>query len=272
MKKFDGILMCTDLDGTLLNRSGAISEENKAAIEYFKSEGGRFTFITGRMPAFSGEFCELVNPNAPYGCINGGGLYDHKAQEYLWTQELSRRALTLMEYVDKQLPSIGFQLNTKENIYFCKDTEAMVWFREVTGLPLVSCHYNDVKEPILKVVFADLDENKIEALIKLLDSHPMAEEFDFVRSEKNLYEILPKGIGKAVALKKLCELLSLDIKRTIAVGDYNNDISMLRAAGVGFAVSNACPDALAAADRITVSNDEHAIAKIIDDLDRGAIF
>ena len=52
MKKFDGILICTDLDGTLLNGDSAVSKENLDAIEYFKAEGGIFTFITGRMPFF----------------------------------------------------------------------------------------------------------------------------------------------------------------------------------------------------------------------------
>ena len=50
MKKFDGILFCTDLDGTLLESDHKISKENIEAIRYFQSEGGLFTFLTGRMP------------------------------------------------------------------------------------------------------------------------------------------------------------------------------------------------------------------------------
>ena len=45
MGKFDGMLICTDLDGTLLEKNKSISEENHNAIEYFKSEGGIFTFL-----------------------------------------------------------------------------------------------------------------------------------------------------------------------------------------------------------------------------------
>lgn len=76
MGKFDGTLFCTDLDGTLLNSKKDISRENREAIEYFKSEGGLFTFVTGRMPYTSMEMYEMVRPNAPFGCINGGGIYD----------------------------------------------------------------------------------------------------------------------------------------------------------------------------------------------------
>ena len=56
------------------------------------------------------------------------------------------------------------------------------------------------------------------------------------------------------------------MKNTIAVGDYDNDITMLKAAGVGYAVANATAAAKAAADKITVSNEDHAIAKIISEL------
>ena len=78
MKKFEGILICTDLDGTLLRDDKSISAKTLEKIEYFKSEGGYFTFITGRMPFFVKNIYDLINPNAPFGCINGGGIYDHR--------------------------------------------------------------------------------------------------------------------------------------------------------------------------------------------------
>ena len=84
-----------------------------------------------------------------------------------------------------------------------------------------------------------------------------------------MYEILPKGASKGNALCRMAELLGIDVNKTIAVGDYNNDISMLKTAKLGFAVANAVDEAKAAADHITVSNDESAIAVIIDQLDRG---
>ena len=84
-----------------------------------------------------------------------------------------------------------------------------------------------------------------------------------------LYEILPKGASKGNALYKMSELLGIDIKKTIAVGDYNNDVSMIKAAGVGFAVANAIPEAKAVADFVTVSNNDHSIAAIVDGLDKG---
>ena len=71
MGKFDGILICTDLDGTVLKNDKSISKETLDAIEYFKSEGGRFTVVTGRMPYTSNKICEILKPNAPIGCVKG---------------------------------------------------------------------------------------------------------------------------------------------------------------------------------------------------------
>ena len=73
MGKFDGVLLCTDIDGTLLNTNRKVSQENKKALEFFKKEGGLCTFVTGRMPFFVSDIYDAMKPNAPFGCINGGG-------------------------------------------------------------------------------------------------------------------------------------------------------------------------------------------------------
>ena len=104
---------------------------------------------------------------------------------------------------------------------------------------------------------------------ELLRTHPLAEHFNSVRSERTFFEVLPCGIDKGVALEKLTEYLGIDPKRTVALGDYDNDIPMFRPAGLAIAVANACRAALDAADAVTVSNEEHAIARVICDLAEG---
>lgn len=269
LKKFEGILFCTDLDGTLYNDDKSVSKENLDAIEYFKSEGGLFTFITGRAFITSKEIYEKIKPNAPFGCFNGAGIYDGKRDALIWNLFLDSNANELVREVDRKIPEIGFQYNTDKAVYFCKDNSAMEYFRSVTGLANNYCHFEDIKNGIIKIVFADKSEEKLEELIKLLNSHKKADRFQFIRSEKYLYEILPKGVSKGAALIKMAELLGIDIKNTIAVGDYNNDVSMIKAAGVGFAVENAVDEAKEAADYITVSNNSHAIHAIIEGLDKG---
>ena len=271
MKKFEGMLFCTDLDGTLLKRDKTISKENISAIEYFKEEGGFFTFVTGRMPFFVSDIYEAINPNVPFGCIDGGGLYDHRKMQYVWTQELAAKALELLAYADQSFPTLGIQINTFDRTYFCKENKTMERFRRATKVPNLVCDYHNFHEPIAKILFGDERPDTIRLLQEKLNAHPMASAFDFIRPEENLYEILPKGVSKGGVLLKLIEILGVDPNKTIAIGDYNNDISMIRAAKLGVAVSNACSDAKAAADYVTVSNEEHAIAKIIEELDHGAI-
>jgi Cof subfamily protein (haloacid dehalogenase superfamily) len=271
MGKFDGILICTDLDGTLYKNDKTISPENKKAIKYFESEGGYFTFITGRMPYYSMDAYEKAGPNVPFGCVNGGGLYDGKAQKYVWTTDMPSGFEDLIKCVDEGFENVGIQACCFDKTYFCKETDSTVTFRARTGLPKLLGDYRSIREPIGKIIFSTDNEQELLAVEQTLRSHPNADKYDFVRSEKMLFEILPKGVDKGLALGKLVEYLGIDNKKTIAVGDYNNDIGMFKAAKYGIAVSNACPDALNSADLVTVSNEESAIAKIISDIENGVI-
>lgn len=271
MNKFEGILIVTDLDGTLLRNDKSISEENLSAIEYFKANGGIFTFITGRPPMSSVEVYQTIKPNAPFGCMNGGGIYDHSEKEYLWIETLPRTVLELVKCVDEKFPHVGIQVCTPQKVYFCKDNPAMIRHRFATKLPNYTCHYTEVAESITKIVFTEDDENTLFELRDMLNAHELSRDFDFIRSDKDFYEILPRGINKGMAVNKLSQFLEIDVKRIIAVGDNDNDESMIRASGVGVAVSNASAAAKSAADYITVSNEQHAIAKIIDDIDKGIL-
>lgn len=97
MGKFDGVLLASDFDNTILNtelprRTGCpippISQRNVEALRYFMDNGGRFAVATGRaLPAFR-MFAEQVPMNAPAVVCNGGALYDFKTERYLETMEL----------------------------------------------------------------------------------------------------------------------------------------------------------------------------------------
>ncbi len=269
MGKFDGMLICTDLDGTLLRNDKTISSENTEAIEYFKQEGGIFTIVTGRMPHTAFDSCKNARINAPFGCINGGGIYDYHKGEYVWAVETPVDVIELIKVIDENFPDVGIQVNTFYKTYFSKENIVMEHFRRITKAPNLVMSYKDVKEPIAKILFGIKSEEEMQEVIKTLASHPLAENFNFIRSEKSLYEILPKGIGKGTSILKLCEYLGIDKNKTIAIGDYDNDVSMFNVAKIGIAVKNACKEALSAADYVTVSNEEHAIAKVIYDLEEG---
>ena len=66
MKKFEGMLFCTDLDGTLYSDDKTVSKENLDAIQSVKSAGGLFPFITASVPTTATESYHTIRPNAPY--------------------------------------------------------------------------------------------------------------------------------------------------------------------------------------------------------------
>lgn len=269
MGKFDGILICADLDGTLYKKDKTISDENRQAIEYFKSEGGYFTFITGRLPYYSMDAYNSVKPNVPFGCINGGGVYDGQKNEYIWACEIDKDVVELIACIDERFSDIGIQICCFDKTYFSEENELTNKFRERTGLPNLICNYRDVKEPIGKIIFSSEDADVLSAIANTLAAHPRAGKFDFVRSERTLFEILPKGVNKGLSLRKLTEYLGVDIGKTVAIGDFDNDVEMLKAAKLGVAVSNASKTLLDIADAVTVSNEEHAIREVIYGLERG---
>ena len=268
MGKFSGILFCTDLDGTILNSQSKVSEQNKKAIEYFQKEGGAFTFITGRMPYVSGNIYDMIRPNAPFGCINGAGIFDAQKNDYLWYYPLPQEVLDIVQYVYDNMPDIGIQINCAYRIYFLHDNESTQAFRSLTGSPFLTKDLGDIDEPICKIVFNTLDTERLTEVRKEVESLPHSKLFDFTMGASTFFEILPKGCNKGTLLKRMSELLGFDMAKTVAVGDYENDLVMIKMAGTGYAVANACPELKSVADRITVSNEEHAIAKIIDDLDK----
>jgi Cof subfamily protein (haloacid dehalogenase superfamily) len=269
MGKFDGILICTDLDGTLYKKDKTISKKNRDAIEYFKREGGSFTFITGRMPYYSRDAYDKVKPNVAFGCVNGGALYDGEAMRYTWAMELPLDALKLVGVIYEKFPGVGIQLCCPETTYFAKNNASTERFRRLTGLPNNVCDHRDFNKTMGKIIFSTDIEEELLGVAETLRSHELAEKFDFIRSERTLFEILPKGVNKGLALKKLADQLGIDIKRTVAIGDYDNDAAMLKAAGVGIAVANASKAAIDAADAVTVSNEDDAIAKVIYDIEDG---
>ncbi len=271
MGKFDGILICTDLDGTLLGGDKTVSKENFEAIEYFKANGGLFSFVTGRMPVTTKKIIDMIKPNCPFGCINGGGLYDYEREKYVWSTNLSPEFVHLVKCAEEHIENIGYQANTLDEVIFCRENSAMARFRLLTGAPDIRRSVDKIEGAVAKIVFGDENPENINLIEKLCTSHPLAHKFSFVRSERTLFEILPKGISKATSLEKLAEHMNISIERTVALGDYNNDVEMLKRAGVGIAVANACPEAKAAADYVTVSNEESAIAKVICDIESGKI-
>ena len=271
MGKFDGILLCSDLDDTLLTTEKTISEENKKAIAYFKEEGGLFTFATGRTVLGLGLPLAMVEPNAPVICFNGCGIYDLFDKKMLWERSLDKNAVRVIEFVEQNYPFSGIEVCTAEHVYFCRENELVAAHRRVERLPELVVDYHDIAEPWKKALFIQKPEELPLVKNGLLTS-AFTRSYDFVQSDPRYYELLPKGASKGAALLELARLLGIDAAFTIGIGDNENDLTMVQNAGVGVAVANAIPAVLDAADVISTDNNTNAIATVIYGIEQGLIF
>lgn len=270
MGKFDGMLLCTDLDDTLLTDNKQVSEKNRKAIDYFKSEGGLFTFSTGRVPMGARLILEYVVPNAPIVCFNGGGIYDFSENKMLWSRKLDSDAISAVEYVDRRLDFVGIEICTEEKIYFSKINAKVREHQILEKLPDNDLDYHDIPEVWQKVLFMT-EEHELNTVRRTISESPFADKYTFVQSSPWYYELLPKNSTKGDGLIQLGELCGIDRSRIIAVGDNENDLEMVKMAGVGIAVENAIPIVKSSADYITADNNSDAIAKVIYDLENGII-
>lgn len=269
MGKFDGVLLCTDMDGTLLNSNSAVSAENKKAIEYFMNEGGFFTFITGRAGSAVTDFYNELKPNLPAGILNGAAVMDLKEQKELWGMTLESDADKIIELVASNISEFNYAVYTLEQTSFGYENDWYKLYFDLTNNEKISVMpYGEVKGSWKKIIFV-CSESDILKIRDLLTKSEFADRYDFIQSGSNFYEAVPKGASKGSSMRKIIEISGHKFTKTIAVGDHKNDISSITAADIGIAVANADEEVKRAADYVTVSNNEHAIREIINCLEKG---
>lgn len=271
MGKFDGILLATDLDGTLLRTDKTISQRNLDAIARFEDAGGLFTYVTGRPPLAMSPVLDQLRPKLPIGCLNGGGVCDMETGEFIDSTPLSRDAFVLVDYISKELPNVGFEFVTFQTCYLYHSNAVTEELKRFERLPGNYVDSFDIPGDLCKILFA-VEVETMPALMQALAQHPESQKYALMRTAAEYYELLPKGCHKGKCLSALAKHLNVLPSRTIAVGDNSNDAPMLREAGLGIAVANATEDAKSAADLVLpVTNDEHAIATVIELLERGEL-
>ncbi len=269
MGKFDGILLCTDMDGTLLNSEAKISDENKEAILHFIKEGGRFTFVTGRTQGGVKEFYNELHPNMPAVLLNGSSVYDLNSEELLWGVYLADGAKNVIKLLENNFNEYMYAAYTDDSTYFGEKNKWSDLYLHITKYEnIIIKPYYEVDEPWKKIILIASEEGILN-IKRFLEKSEFTQKYDFMQSGKHFYEILPKGANKALGIQKIKELSKYKITKTIVVGDGENDIKAIKAADVGIAVENAMDTVKNAADFVTVSNNEHALKAIIDNLEKG---
>lgn len=270
MKDFNGVLICTDLDGTLLNSDMTINEKNQKMIKRFISDGGSFTFASGRIPSKMEPFAKVITPTVPVIAYSGGAIYDYKSGEYLAEWLLDDEAEEVLHYIEEHYQSSAFEVYKREKLYSWKDNEFAAHHRNLELFPDNFVHFSKVPFPWSKAMFIQ-NEKDSTRLVEDFKKLRFSEKYNFVRSERWYFEIIPKGVDKGNALLKLAQICKFDIKRIIAFGDNENDMEMMKRAGLGIAMDNASEYVKTAADMVTASNSEGGIADVIEKLYDGKI-
>lgn len=268
MKKINYKLIVSDFDGTLIDDNQQIPENVRSAINDYVSCGGVFAVCTGRM------LCSILPRVRELGlkglvvANQGGVIADIESGKLIKCSGL--------DYEDAAEVCQNFEeLNSNVNIYcgddlytnISKDNEYLQLYERIIG---VDAEFVEGKmsefvtknrlrcQKVACLVAPNERDELYEKLLKRLGSR-----FDVTCSAKVLIEVSPLNETKGEAVKFLCNSFNVPIDKCIAVGDNLNDLSMIKAAGLGIAVENADDKLKAFADEISISNNAGAIAEII---------
>lgn len=267
-RPFEGRLLITDMDGTLLNGKHLVSPENNSALRRFTEGGGLFTLATGRMDKTVRPYLADLPVNAPGIIYNGAAICDFSKSIILWHNCLPDSITEIAQSILGHFPDIGIQVCYGGDIYFVSENEETEKHRFREGFTPIISTLDRVPKPWYKILLAWEPKNlvQVEALLREIGG-----DFRTVYSEPQFLEILNSGVSKGHALNRLIELPGLQGLKVTAMGDNLNDLEMLREADIGIATGNAHKLLREAADLCCCSNDDHAVAEVIGWMENGTI-
>ena len=263
-------IIALDLDGTLLNSNKELSSANLAALERAAAAGIEIVPTTGR---FFGGMPKVIQdlPFVHYTItINGAEAADLRTGEVIYRAELPwQQTLEIMSYLD-EFPVIYDCYQGNEAFMSAAQKEHI---EEMASSPHYRKMLHELRQPVpeLKQFLAERQmdvqktqffTNRPEVRLQLMEELPQRFENLCVSSSVvDNVEINQIRANKGEALLALAAHLGLKREQTIAFGDGLNDLSMLKEAGVGVAMANACEEAKELADWIAPSCDEDGVAR-----------
>ncbi len=243
-------LLVLDLDGTILDRTMRLDPSVAGAIRRAVDRGLRVTLATGRMPPASRRYWEELGVTVPVILYNGALVRDPASGEDLvrWTLPLGLPWTAFPAYANAPVHPLFFD---GDELFCLEQTFPIIRYCEEQGLiadaiqdpeeflsarELVKCLF--IGHPdVLPIVRGELEER-------------VAPSARLAMSRSDYLELLPARASKGIALEWLARHLDIPLERTIAVGDQENDLEMIRAAGVGVAMPHAPAHVRAQADRV----------------------
>ena len=297
MKSYEGILLCSDFDDTIAV-GGKVSRENIDAVNYFKSRGGMFTIISGRNSDSFSELRKEMEFNAPFGGLNGSLITDLKTGEVLKRTPMRKYHVSVALEMYKNHPEMKMdsifledgviQLSREEGrirvrFYVPQAIERLgmdaLWLDSLdelnnsliyapdgseilrTGIDVIDeCLMSDVYKNVIHTPRDMTSPENVSEMRRVLLSL-YGSEVDVFRSWPYGIEIQSIEATKGTAIRFLKEYMGAT--KSVAIGNYENDISMIKAADVGVAVGKCFHECIEAADIVTVPCEEHSVADLI---------
>lgn len=269
MNLFKGCLLASDVDGTLI-RDGKVCERNIEKIKFFMSEGGMFSLASGRTPGGVSKILEQLGDISPCVMSNGTVIYDFTKDEAIHQEFISKDDLWVTERIMEEFPDIGVQAHHVKKVLLIRNNSETADHINYEYLDAVDIDlYTAATYTWNKLIYFanDLDEYK-----RLYDFTAQFEcNSTFVNTggyafgiERHYHEQMPKGINKASGIKKLCEMFGIKKGGYFAIGDFYNDLEMIKAADIGAVVEEAPDDIKAMADVVVGKAADGAVADFIE--------
>lgn len=272
------LLAALDLDGTLFNSKSSISDKNKKAIKAASADGITFVIATGR--PYSGLPLDDMKELGIHYAIttNGASVYKVPGKKCLFescmpwkqTADLIDELLTLPIHMDLFLHGSAYTPDVCkkaiENMNHLPQELKAYILSTRTLVPNITELLRNEQQDVQKVTmnFPVAEDGSVlyrNKAMEILDRYP---DVYYLSGGYGNLEFTKKGISKAKGLSFLCDYLNIPIEQTIACGDSENDLDIIKAAGLGIAMANAPEHVKEQAVDIAPSNDDDGVAAIIE--------
>lgn len=246
-------LVVSDMDGTLLAQDSVLGGKASLMIKKLREKGILFTMATGRSQCLSEEYEKALDLEIPYIACNGAMIL--KRGEVLKRYQIALSGLRpLVDQADSLGMSIVFSIDGSE--FYYRETPWILESRKKQGfyknqMVLSEEIWNSTM--LEKIMIMDgYRTGRIELMEAMCRELPP--EYGFTRYTDMSVEIVNRNATKEQGVRFLSGYLGIPMKEIMAVGDHKNDCEMLKAAGIGVAVSNAIPDAKESADYVALKD------------------
>jgi Cof subfamily protein (haloacid dehalogenase superfamily) len=265
-------LICIDMDGTLLNDKKIISERNLRAIRLAYEKGARIAVCTGRIFTSADFFSELLGVKSPVIASNGAYIREKDRDEVVYKAILGAEKCNKLLAVFRRY-DIYPHYYTKDTIFTEKLIYSSKFYEEVNKtLPMdkqikieLVEDWNEVFRKYEKEIFKGIAVNSdIDKIQEAKNALREMGDFEVVSSRFDNFEVMNKGVSKGSAVKILADYYGITREEVICIGDSENDLSMIKFAGLGVAMANGDDDVKGAASYITDSNNCDGVAKVIE--------